>query len=82
MSKLKKKSFKCDCSGCSISVTFCDIDTEYPFLSIEIYSLYNKTGNKKLKRPRPLGDVILLDRPKSKVYTDFLDFIKNHSAGG
>lgn len=65
-----RASFKCDCSGHELRLKY-DKDGML-FILIRDRNL-NKT---KFKVKGYLGDVVLFDRPKSKVLSDFKKFVK------
>lgn len=74
-----RRSFKCDCATHLIEVQYDDDKVgkkPYPTLWIEIYDIYNPNTGRKYKKPKPLGDVVLMNNHYPRELEKFFRFMK------
>lgn len=70
---MKNKIFRCDCGGHLVEFSYEDED--FSSLSICIYNKYNKKANKKLKEPKLMADVVILNNNYENELTELLKFL-------
>lgn len=68
--------FKCDCTGHILKIEDMRLK-DCPALSFQIYDIYSAKG-RKLKKPRLLGDVVIMNNKYPKEYDNLVKFIFNH----
>jgi len=82
-----KKTFLCDCKSHLLEIEYNNV-TEWthtktknehkekiPELSIAIYEIYNGKSGRKLKKPKLIGDVVIMDGKELDFFMDFLNKI-------
>ena len=85
MKKYKKKEksmrrkFRCDCATHIIEVQY-DEDKmgkkAFPSLWIDIYDIYNPNTGRRYKKPKSLGDAVLMNNKYPKELDKFLKFME------
>ena len=74
-----RRKFRCDCATHLIEVQYDEnkIDKKaFPDLGIEIYDIHNPDSGRKYKKPKPIGDVVLMNNAFPKELDKFLKFMK------
>ena len=71
-----KKKFICDCNCHMIEFTYDKATKRFPFgvLSIAIYDLFGKV--KKLKKPKLLADVVIINRKYEEELDNLIKYFK------
>lgn len=82
-----KKTFKCDCKTHLIEIEYNNVTEwthvktkkkhkeEIPELAIAIYKLYGGKNSRKLKKPKLIGDVVIMNEKELDYLIHFLDDI-------
>ena len=74
-----RRKFRCDCATHLIEVQYDEnkIDKKaFPDLGIEIYDIHNPDSGRKYKKPRPVGDVVLMNNHYPRELDKFLKFME------
>ena len=71
--------FRCDCRGQILEVVYDKPTKKFPFpsLSVLIYDVYSPKTGKKYKKPKLLGDVVLMNNAYPHELTKFLGFMQD-----
>jgi hypothetical protein len=70
--------FRCDCTGHILKIEDMRLK-DCSALSFQIYDLYSEKG-RKLKKPRLLGDVVIMNNKYPKEYDKLVKFITAHAS--
>jgi hypothetical protein len=68
--------FRCDCTGHILKIEDMNLK-DYPALSFQIYDIYSDKG-RKLKTPRLIGDVVIMNNNYPKEYDKLMKFIEDY----
>ena len=70
--------FKCDCGTHIVQIGYTGAvkDFDWEEIFIGIYSVYNDKGDRRLKNPKLLADVVLFNNASPKELDDFFNFME------